>query len=130
MEPITLSFGVLLGFLECAIAQMKDPRRASNASRSSLKDSVLAAFSVLLMQCESVLEHQRQMQSRCGKDNAQSLFGLGQIPTSAQICNILDGVATPGLFAVFTRVYQSLLQGGHLLSRWAVVSDVRWHAIL
>jgi hypothetical protein len=35
---------------------------------------VLAAFSVFFMQCESFVEHQRQMHSRCGQGNAQSAF--------------------------------------------------------
>ena len=97
---MTLSFGVMLGFLQRAMptasfanAQTKDPRLASNATRYSIKDTVLAAFSVFFMQCESFLEHQRQMHSRCGQDNAQSLFGLMRIPTTPQIRNILDALA-------------------------------------
>ena len=114
MEPMTLSFGVMLGFLQRAIAEIKDPRQGSNATRYSIKDTVLAAFSVFFMQCESFLEHQRQMNSRCGRDNAQSLFGLTQIPTTPQIRNILDKIAAQGLFQIFTWVYQALHRGGHL----------------
>jgi hypothetical protein len=64
MEQMTLSFGVMLGFLQRAIAEIKDARLASNATRYSIKDTVLSAFSVFFMQCESFLEHQRQMHSR------------------------------------------------------------------
>jgi hypothetical protein len=74
----------------------------------------LAAFSVFFMQCESFLEHQRQMQSRRGKDNAQTLFGLVEIPTMPQIRNILDGIVAEKLFAVFGWVYQALQREGHL----------------
>ncbi|MDZ7970859.1 MAG: ISNCY family transposase [Nostoc sp. DedSLP03] len=111
---MTLSFGVMLGFLQGVIAQTKDPRLASNATRYSIKDTVLAAFSVFFMQCESFLEHQRQMHSRCGQDNAQSLFGLTRIPTTPQIRNILDEIAASELFRVFTWVYQALHRGGYL----------------
>ncbi|MBA2749570.1 MAG: ISNCY family transposase [Tatlockia sp.] len=114
MEPMTLSFGVMLGFLQRAIAEIKDPRLASNATRYSIKDTVLGAFSVFFMQCESFLEHQRQMHSRHGQDNAQSLFGLTQIPTTPQIRNILDKLAAKELFRVFTWVYQSLQRDGYL----------------
>jgi len=114
MEPMPLSFGVLLGDLNRAITQMRDPRQASNGQRYRLSDAVLAAFSVFFMQCESFLEHQRQMQSRWGKDNAQSLFGLVQIPTMPQIRNILDEIGAWQLFAVFFWVYQGLQRGGHL----------------
>ncbi|MEH2102817.1 MAG: hypothetical protein V7K76_24340 [Nostoc sp.] len=111
---MTLSFGVMLGFLQRAIAEIKDPRLASNATRYSIKDTVLGAFSVFFMQCESFLEHQRQMHSRHGLDNAQSLFGLRQIPTTPQIRNILDKLAAKELFRVFTWVYQSLQRDGNL----------------
>ena len=114
MEPMTLSFGVLLSYLHEGIGQVNDPRQASNGRRYSLKDAVLAAFSVFFMQCESFLEHQRQMQSRRGKDNAQTLFGLVKIPTMPQIRNILDGVAARELFRVFDWVYQALEREGHL----------------
>jgi hypothetical protein len=114
MKAMALSFGVLLGLLHQGIGQVKDPRLASNGTRYSLKDAVLGAFSVFFMQCESCLEHQRQMQSRQGKDNAQSLFGLEQIPTMLQIRNILDKVAAQELFAVFGWVYQTLQREGHL----------------
>lgn len=114
MEPMPLSFGVLLGFLNRAITKMSDPRQASNSQRYSLSDTVLSAFSVFFMQCESFLEYQRQMQSRRGKDNAQTLFGLLRIPTMPQIRNILDEIEAGKLFAVFSWVYQSLQRGGYL----------------
>ncbi|MCV3212909.1 hypothetical protein OGM63_05090 [Plectonema radiosum NIES-515] len=61
---MALSFVVMLGFLQQAIAKIKDPRLASNATRYSIFDTVLAAFSVFFMQCESFLEHQRQIHMR------------------------------------------------------------------
>jgi hypothetical protein len=114
METMPLSFGVLLGFLDEVINQTKDPRQKSNGRRYSLKDTVLAAFSVFFMQCESFLEHQRQMQSQRGKDNAQTLFGIVQIPTMPQIRNILDEIVAEKLFAVFSWVYKALQREGHL----------------
>ncbi len=108
MKPMTLNFVGMLGFLSQAIAEIKDPRQTSNATRYSIKDTVLGAFSVFFMQSESFLEHQRQMYSRCGKDNAQSLFGLKQIPTTPQIRNILDKIAAKELFKVFTWVNPSI----------------------
>lgn len=114
MEFLSLSFEGLLGYLSQAVSEIPDPRQASNATRYRLSDVVLGAFSVFFMQCESFLEHQRQMQSRRGKDNAQSLFGLGAIPSSPQIRNLLDEVAAVGLFEVFFQVYAALTQGGYL----------------
>ncbi|WP_179064298.1 hypothetical protein [Nostoc sp. C052] len=56
----------MLGFLQQA-AKIKDPRLTSNATRYSIKDTVLAAFSVFFMQCESFLEHQCQYIAVVGK---------------------------------------------------------------
>lgn len=114
MEPLPLSFAVLRNYLEEAVQQIPDPRQPSNATRYKLSDVILGAFSVFFMQCESFLEHQRQMQSRRGKSNAQSLFGLTEIPSCAQIRNLLDEVAAVGLFAVFFQTYAALMRGGYL----------------
>lgn len=48
------------------------------------------------------------------KDNAQSLFGVEEIPSSAQIRNLLDAVAAADLFEVFYKVYEGLQQRGRL----------------
>ena len=66
MEPMKLSFGALIAYLNRAIGAMKDPRQASNATQYSLKDAVLAAFSVFFMQSESFLEYQRHLESHQG----------------------------------------------------------------
>lgn len=114
MESLPLSFGVLLAYLHQTLAGMADPRQSSNGTRYNLKDAILSAFSVFFMQCESFLEHQRQMQSRQGQDNAQTLFGVGLIPSTPQIRNILDHLGAATLFEVFKRVYRALKQGGYL----------------
>lgn len=114
MESMKLNFGVLLAYLSRAILQMQDPRKASNATRYSLSDAVLGAFSAFFMQSSSFLEHQRQMESHQGKNNAQTLFGMLQIPSVPQIRNILDALPANGLFGVFHCVYQNLHRSGHL----------------
>nr|WP_232432205.1 hypothetical protein [Chamaesiphon minutus] len=114
MEPMKLSFGVLIVYLNRAILQMKDPRLASNGTKYTIRDAVLGAFSMFFMQSESFLEHQRHMNSNQGKSNAQTLFGMIKIPTVPQIRNILDEISATALFGVFNHVYQSLRREGHL----------------
>lgn len=114
MEAMPLNFKTLMTYLNRAIYQLQDPRRASNATQYSLSDVVLGAFSAFFMQCESFLEHQRQMSSRCGQDNAQTLFGLNRVPTEAQIRNVLDLLQPDSFSGVFNQVYQALKQGGFL----------------
>jgi hypothetical protein len=92
MEPMKLSFGALIAYLNRAIVAMKDPHQAGNATQYSLKDAVLAAFSVFFMQSELFLEYQRHLESHPGISTAQSLFGMIKVPSALQIRNIVDGI--------------------------------------
>lgn len=114
MEVKELSFMGMLSYFHMVIADMVDPRSASNATRYSLKDAISGAFAGFFMQNESFLEYQRQLNSRCGRDNAQSLFGLVNIPTVEQMRNILDGIAAKHLFPLFKWIYQGLRDQGYL----------------
>jgi len=114
MGPRKLSFGALIAYLNRAIVGMKDPRQASNATKYSLKDAVLAAFSVFFMQSESFLDYQRHLESYQGNSNAQSLFGMMKVPSMPQIRTIVDGIPSTALSGVFHWIYQALKQGGHL----------------
>ena len=111
---VPLNFDSLLAILNSVVATLSDPRKASNATRYTLRDAVIGAFGCFFMQSESFLDYQRQLNSRSGKDNAQSLFRLEQIPSVEQIRNILDLIAAPGLFGAFVSIYQSLKQQGYL----------------
>lgn len=122
MEEQRLSFGVMLSYLYRALEWIEDPRQPSNAQRYSLRDLVLGAFSVFYMQGPSFLEHQRQMQSRQGHNNAQRLFGVTTIPTPNQIKNVLDQVAASMLFPIFRWVFQALAAQG-ILKPYKVLDD-------
>ncbi len=111
-----LSFTSLLGFLHKVIGTINDPRQPSNATKYTVKDALLSAFSAFFMQCESFLDHQRQMQAKLGRDNAQNIFELEQIPSDNQIRNILDEISSSLLFPIFNWVYESLKAGGYLKS--------------
>jgi hypothetical protein len=108
MSIASLSFESLLATLNSAIEARGEPRKPSNATSYRVKDAVLGAFSAFFMQSESFLDYQRQLNSRSGRDNAQSLFGLEQIQSIGQIRNILDQLAAQQLSGVYERIYQSL----------------------
>jgi len=114
MTGAALSFDSLLTTLSSAIDEIEDPRKPSNATRYSVKDAVMGAFSCFFMQSESFLDYQRQLNSRSGQDNAQSLFGLEQIPSVEQIRNILDKLSASGLSRVFVSIYHRLEAQGYL----------------
>ena len=109
-----ISFDSLLAALNGAIEDLDDPRQPSNARRYNIKDAVLGAFGCFFMQSASFLDYQRHLDSRNGRNNAQSLFGLRQIPSVEQIRNVLDQIAAEGLFEVFINLYQALHQQGYL----------------
>lgn len=114
MPSTALGFDDLLTTLEQNIESLTDPRKPSNGTLYQLRDAILGAFSAFYLQSASFLEYQRQLDSREGRNNAESLFGLEQIPSIEQIRNILDQIAAPGLFEVFDKIYQALGHQGHL----------------
>jgi hypothetical protein len=114
MPPTILVFSVFLDFLQQGIEKIKDPRSESNGTKFKVSDAMLSAFSMFFLQSQSFLEYQRQMQSRSGKDNVQSIFGVEKIPSDQQIRNILDLISANSLSFVFERIYQFLQNGKHL----------------
>nr|WP_209005071.1 ISNCY family transposase [Methylotuvimicrobium buryatense] len=80
----------------------------------SMVDAALSAFSVFFMQSPSFLDHQRTMQKERGKNNAQSLFGVYQIPSDNQIRNLLDAVSPDALWPLYRWVLQALEAQGKL----------------
>jgi hypothetical protein len=116
MEFTPLSPKALLDHLHSSISQLTDSRRKSNATKYTMRDAILGAFSMFFMQNESFLEHQRQMTSLHGKSNAQTMFGIFNIPTNQQIKNILDGIPATALIGVFDWVYRVMRDQGLLQS--------------
>jgi hypothetical protein len=116
MEVNDLSFDGIVRCLNEVIGKINDPRSASNATKYSLREAILGAFAAFFLQNESFLEYQRQLNSRFGRDNAQSLFGLEKIPTVEQIRNIVNGIAASSLFPLFGLIYQALRSMGFLKS--------------
>jgi hypothetical protein len=110
MKVNDLSFDGIMECLNEVIAKINDPRSASNATKYSLREAIRGAFAAFFMQNESFLEYQRQLHSRCGRDNAQSLFGVEKIPTVEP----MDGVAASSLFPLFGLIYQALRSMGFL----------------
>jgi hypothetical protein len=90
------------------------PTKKSPNQQYSIFDAVMGAFGAFFMQCESFLEYQRQLNSRKGRDNTQSLFGVSKIPTDNQIRNILDLIEPRVLIDVFAQIYRVLKSKGYL----------------
>jgi hypothetical protein len=79
-----------------------------------MSDIGLAAFSVFFMQSPSFLAHQRTLEKGRGRSNAQTLFGMGVIPSDNHIRQMLDGAPTDHFDTVFTNIVKDLDASGGL----------------
>ena len=107
--------------LKQACDEFPDERTGKN-SQYDLPDVGMSAFSVFFTQSPSFLAHQRDMQLRKGRNNAESLFGLNKLPSDNQIRNLLDPVDPKYLESVFQQIFLSLEKTG-LLKSWCCFSN-------
>lgn len=105
-----------------AFGQLPDYRKPSNRTTYQVKDAVLSAFGVFFMQSPSFLAYQRDLQRSKGKSNAQSLFGVHQVPSDNQIRNLLDPLDPQHLGDCFWWVYEEL-QARQALERYKSIDD-------
>jgi hypothetical protein len=75
-------------------------------------DAALSAFSVFFMQSPSFLDYQRTMAETQGKSNAQTLFGIHQMPTDHHLRRLLDAVEPSALHPAFSFVFNGLQHAG------------------
>ncbi len=106
-------FESLIGFFRNVLQKLPDKRTGKN-TRYGMEDAALSAFSVFYTQTPSFLSYQRTMAATKGRSNAQSLFGVHQIPCDNQIRDLLDGVKPQCVFPVFEEILLLLEQSGEL----------------
>jgi hypothetical protein len=116
-----LVFDHLVQALHKQLASLPDYRKGKN-TRYAIKDAALGAFAVFFTQSPSFLAHPRTIQQAKGRTNAESLFGIGNIPCDNQIRTLLDPVAPAHLFPVYAGVYDAL-DGAGYLSQWRMFAD-------
>lgn len=117
-----LSFDHLQVILRQNAASLPDFRKPSPNMRYEIPNVVLGAFGIFFTQSPSFLEYQRRLHQSQGRDNAQTLFGVQDIPSDNQVRNLLDPIM-PGHFnPVFTEVFQHLEQQ-HLLEPFRVLDN-------
>jgi len=74
----------------------------------------LGAFAVFFTQSPSFLAYQRAMTARKGRSNADTLFGLHEIPTDNQIRTLLDPVRPARRVPLLQHGVATVEQPGHL----------------
>lgn len=106
-------FDGIVGSFRQVLSSLPDKRTGKN-TRYGMADAALSAFSVFFTQTPSFLADQRMMEGSKGKSNAQSLFGVHQIPSDNHIRDLLDPVKPEQVFPVFEEILQVLEQQGQL----------------
>jgi hypothetical protein len=114
-----LTFSEVAKQLRTTFETFTDRRRGKN-THYTLVDAGLSAFSVFFMQSPSFLERQRTLQDTQGKDNAQTLFGVHQVPTDNHIRSLLDAVDPAEVYPMFPYIFKGLQQAGVVESYRAV----------
>jgi hypothetical protein len=110
----------LVSRLKQSFGEFCDVRIGQN-TQYDMVDAGMGAFSVFFTQNPSFLAYQQDMKRRKGRCNAESLFGMEQIPSDNQIRSLLDPVAPGYVSGVFRDVY-------HRLERAEVLKGYRSHA--
>ena len=95
------------------IKEFPDKRTGDN-TRYSIEDAALGAFSVFFTRSPSFLAFQKVMQKTKGKSNAQTLFGMHEIPCDNHIRDLLDIVPPSYLFPVFLYILDGINASGDL----------------
>ena len=109
----TLAFDDLVGEFHRVLDGLPDYRTGQNTTYS-IKDATLGAFSVFFTQSSSFLAHQKTMKRAKGRSNAESIFGIENIPGDNQIRQLLDPIAPSFLVPVFGWVFNNLAATGQL----------------
>lgn len=82
--------GIVASFRQ-GLSSLPDKRTGKN-TRYGMEDAALSVFSLFFTQTPSFLAYQRMMEGSKGKSNAQSLFGVHQIPSDNHIWDLLGRV--------------------------------------
>jgi len=115
-KPVPFTAHSLIDQTRAAFSTLPDSRKTatSNNLKYAVEDAALSAFSVFFTQSPSFLDYQVRMQKTYGKNNAQSLFGVHQIPSMNQARNILDPIPPQTVYPVFADIGEGLYRNGYL----------------
>jgi hypothetical protein len=87
---------------------LPDHRKTRNNRNYALEDAAFSAFPVFFTQSPSFLDYQQRIQKLHNRNNAQSIFGVHQIPSTSQIGNLLDPIVPKTFYPVFAAVGDQL----------------------
>jgi len=110
-----------LEIIRDAAERFPDMRKGSN-KHHTIQDAVMSAYAVFFLQSPSWLSCQRAMQGERGKNNAQTLFGIGSVPTDNHVRSLLDPAPPEVLHDSYWRML-GILEDCGALKRFKVLGD-------
>ena len=119
--PFVLTLDDITQQIRNTFQHFTDPRKGKN-TRYTMVDAGLSAFSVFFMPSPSFWEDQRSLDQRLGKNNAQTLFGVHNIPSDNQIHHRLDATEPGQVRPLFTYLFKALNQAG-VIDRYRSVNQ-------
>jgi hypothetical protein len=114
---------------------MPDSRRSGHNERYKIADFLKSAFGVFFFQHQSMLDYQRRMKEKHGRNNLETVFGVTALPSDTWIRVQMDRIAPEKfspLFEASLRIAEEagllagyrVLDGGVLI----VLDGVWYHA--
>ena len=119
--PFVLTLDDITRQLRWTLEQFTDPRHGKNTCYT-LVNVGLSVFSVFFMQSPSFLESQRSLEQAHGKSNAQTLFGVHQIPSDNPIRHLLDATPPRQVTPLFSYLFEALNPAG-VIDRYRAVNQ-------
>ncbi|MDR1971527.1 MAG: ISNCY family transposase, partial [Treponema sp.] len=93
--------------------ELPDNRKGPNL-KYTLNDAIKSAFGVFFFQFPSLLRYMTEMENKRKRNNARSLLGVEQLPSDAQVRNLLDGIDPASLSPVFNETLRIAEERGVL----------------
>jgi hypothetical protein len=103
-------FEKLILIIKKNIAIYPDIREPSNSTKYTMEEIILSAFALFFFQSSSWLEFQTKMEKKKALNNARSLFGIENIPTSNHISAIIDELNPNLLSSIFDDICSMLVE--------------------
>jgi hypothetical protein len=111
----------LLDGLNEISASLPDKREASNGLKYGIADFALSAFAVFYFQHPSLLNFQEAMQTKRGRNNLETLFGVEKVPKADHVRNILDEISPCELNGVYDHALETA-KGSGILESYRVLN--------
>jgi hypothetical protein len=100
--------------------QMPDTRRPGHNERYRIADFVKSAFGVFFFQHPSMLDYQRTMKEKRGRNNLETVFGVSVLPSDTWIRAQMDKIPPETFSGIFDSTLQ-IADGGGLVEAYRVL---------